>query len=110
MNFKKALAWFLVIIVGYVVLYSYIHPDEMKYQKPNPFDEGTQNHILYDVQWGDSDLPFVPEVKNKNPFVYYMLKIQGWLIVIGLLWWLFDYKNSKKQLQKFGKIVKKHAD
>jgi len=87
MKIKRVFAWLLVLFVAYVTLYAYFHPDEIVYR-------------VDDNDFIDSDIPKEPLVKETNPLVYYTLKYQWLLVVIGLLWFLIDFKKSAKLLSK----------
>lgn len=97
MKFKQILAWVLVLVVGYVVLYSYLHPEEMVYRED-----------VYSVYEVESDIPFEPLVKTNNPFVYYVLEYQVWLFLLALLYVGLDQKGNKKLLEKIKSFNRKH--
>ena len=88
MKIKRILAWLLVILVGYVVLYCYMHPEELVYR-----DDST---AIYDVE---SDIPLEPLVKQKNPFVYFILQNQGWFFLAGIVYAVLDKKGNERILE-----------
>lgn len=95
---KKVFAWILVIIVGYVTLYTYLHPEYVQYYETQPLAYADY----------DENIPIGEEnmlMKEMNPFVYYVLKTQGYLIAVGLIWWILDWKRSKRFFKKFDKTI-----
>ena len=94
MSIKKILAWLLVLVVGYVVLYSYMNPDELVYRVDDNF-------------LAESDVPKEPLVKTTNPFVYYVLEYQHYLVLIGILYVLLDKKGNQKLLANARKLSSK---
>lgn len=117
MNIKRVLAWLLVIYVAYVVIYCYNNPEELQY-KTNEYEENTSDYYIYlsgqrfnndTGQFGLRDYSHLtnePRVKETNPLVYYTLKYQFWLVLIGLLYWLIDLKGTQKLLAKAEKFIK----
>lgn len=88
MNIKKILAIILVVWIAYVTIYAYLHPDELVYRVDNN-------------KFFESDIPKEPTIKENNPFVYYSLKLDWLVIIIGVLWWIIDFKRSKQTIKKF---------
>lgn len=95
---KRVLAWVLVLLVAYVVTYSYLHPEELVYR-----EDVYTNYLIEDQE----DIPLVPLVKDNNPFVYFFLEYQGVFFSLILLYVLLDYKKSIVSLRKFGKSIKR---
>jgi hypothetical protein len=95
---KRVLAWVLVLLVAYVVTYSYLHPEELVYR-----EDVYTNYLIEDHK----DIPLVPLVKDTNPFVYFFLNNQGLIFMFILIYALLDYKKSIASLRKFGKSIKR---
>jgi len=98
MKKKQILAWLLVLVVGYVVLYCYLHPEELVYRE--------EVYSNFDVE---SEVPYEPLIKQTNPFVYYVLEFQAWLFFLGILYVALDWKGNKRLLLKL-KSFKQRVD
>lgn len=91
---KRVLAWVLVAFVGYITIYTYLHPEYVKYYE----DETAIETMEY-----DPSIPVGKEnmlMKEKNPVVFYSLKFQWLLVALGIAWWLFDMKGTKRFINK----------
>ena len=98
---KRAFAWLIVILVAYVVIYSYMNPDELVYRVD-------ASHVPY-YEGEFKDVPLDPLVKETNPFVYYALKYQWYFMLIALCFWLIDLNGTRNFLAKVKKFIKDNS-
>ena len=95
---KRVLAWILVLIVAYVTIYAYSNPDELVYR------EQTSLYYTDDI---NQDVPLEPLVKKNNPFVYFILEYQIYLLIAGVIYCVSDRRGNQRILKKTRSFIKR---